>query len=75
MQPPRRNFGLQLDEKRRTMKLTSFKDKKVTAALSYQLPKPDLMTLDGTLAGQKLACSSTGWTPRSSRSTAAASTG
>ena len=54
MQPPRRNFGLQLNEKRRTMKLTSFKDKKVTAAISYQLPKPDLMTLDGTLAGQKL---------------------
>lgn len=47
-------YILELDSNRKRFVLTSYKDPKWQSVLSYQQPRPDLLTLAGTIDGQKI---------------------
>lgn len=47
-------YALQLDSNRKRFVLTSYKDPKWRSVLSYQQPRPDLLTVAGTIDGQKV---------------------
>jgi hypothetical protein len=55
MSDARTRYMLKLDPVKKAIALTKRDDPKVTSALVYQQPAPDLLTLEGTLDGQKIS--------------------
>lgn len=49
-----RGFLLQLDDKKKTLELTSFKDETWKSAFSYKEPGPGLLVMEGTMDGKKI---------------------
>jgi hypothetical protein len=47
-------YVLQLDANQKRFVLTKHKDPKWRSVLSYQQPRPDLLTVAGTIDGQKI---------------------
>jgi hypothetical protein len=49
-----RDLILQLDDKKKTLTLTKYKDEKWKSAFSYTEPGPGLLVLEGTFDGKKI---------------------
>ena len=48
------SFVLQLDDKKKTLALTNYKDETWKSAFSYTEPGPGLLTMEGTMDGKKV---------------------
>jgi hypothetical protein len=52
MDAPARGYMVQLDPKKRSLKLTGRDDPKAKSSLTYERPKPDVLLLSGTFEGK-----------------------